>query len=668
MSTLESRRVLLVDDMPARVTHLSDDPGRRARAIIRGLIAVVGLVVIALWAVVAVSSITTRKAAMEHASIEGHNLAAAFADEVAHILDGVVAGMEIVAQRMRAEPDRRPDIYAWARDIPMLSGATVQGVIIGPDGWLIGTTLDAAPAPLNLGDREHFRVHLDGHFPGVFIGKPVLGRVSRQVTIQITRRVDAEDGRFLGVIMFALSPGHLTNLYSTIDLGARGVLTLAGLDGIIRARFTRDHLDGLSSIGESVASGPPPTVVAAGEGFFVRDSLIDGMTRLFAYRRVGSYPLTVTVGLDLSEVFAAANAYTLMIAAIAAVATVLLLSLVAYLVREIRRRTANEIALAQERTNLEATALELTVSKDRAEAALRDNERITRELHGAQSQLVTTARQAGMAEIANNVLHNVGNVLNSVNVSAGLVNSKMRVSKALGLAKAVELMNEHEADLGDFLTQDARGKLLPGYLNKLVAALTAERQSIVQELGSLTTSVDHIKDIVATQQSYAGAASVLEPVQVRELLEDALRMNAGALARHQVTVVREFADVPLLMLDKSRVLQILVNLIGNAKQAMDGVTDHAHQMTLRVGIADLTDGRSLRICVEDEGEGIAPENLARLFVHGFTTRKSGHGFGLHSSALAAKEMGGTLTAQSDGLGKGAAFTLDLPIQTSLDLQ
>ncbi|HTD28747.1 MAG TPA: ATP-binding protein [Xanthomonadaceae bacterium] len=335
----------------------------------------------------------------------------------------------------------------------------------------------------------------------------------------------------------------------------------------------------------------------------------------------------------------------------------------------------NTAALAEERINILAANIELSESKERAEAAneaaeagLRDNERITRELHAVQSDLVTTARQAGMAEIANNVLHNVGNVLNSVNVSAGLVNSKMRYSKALGLAKAVQLINEHAADLGDFLTHDAKGKQLPDYLNKLVAALAVEQQSVVEELGSLTTSVDHIKDIVATQQSYAGAASVVEEVQVRELLEDALRMNAGALARHQVTVVREFAEVPLLMLDKSRVLQILVNLIGNAKQAMDGVTDHAHQLTLRVGVTDLADRRSLRIRVEDEGEGIAPENLARLFVHGFTTRKNGHGFGLHSCALAAKEMGGTLTARSDGLGKGAAFTLELPIKQVGNIQ
>jgi NO-binding membrane sensor protein with MHYT domain len=302
----------------------------------------------------------------------------------------------------------------------------------------------------------------------------------------------------------------------------------------------------------------------------------------------------------------------------------------------------------------------LLIAKEAADAALLSNERITHELRAAQVELLATARQAGMAEIANNVLHNVGNVLNSVNVSAGLIGSTMRDSKAHGLAKAVHLMNEHSADLGDFLTRDEKGKLLPGYLNKAVAALALEQQSVVEELGSLAKSVDHIKDIVATQQSYAGAASVVEAVQIRDLLEDALRMNVGAMTRHRVTVVKEFEDVPLLLLDKSRVLQILVNLISNAKQAMDGVRDRAHRMTLRVDVAGLADERRLRIRVEDNGEGIPPENLPQLFVHGFTTRKNGHGFGLHSCALTAKEMGGTLTANSDGPGKGATFTLELP--------
>jgi NO-binding membrane sensor protein with MHYT domain len=288
-------------------------------------------------------------------------------------------------------------------------------------------------------------------------------------------------------------------------------------------------------------------------------------------------------------------------------------------------------------------------------------QRITLELKEAQGELLTTARQAGMAEIANNVLHNVGNVLNSVNVSAGLIGDRMRDSKTQGLAKAVQLINEHAADLGEFFTRNEKGKALPGYLNKLVATLAAETQTIAQELGSLTKSIDHIKDIVATQQSYSGSTSVTEPVQINDLMEDALRMNTASIARHKIAVLKDFADLPLLLLDRHLVLQILVNLIGNAKHAMDAVPERSHQITLRVGIAKPNDRARLAICVEDNGEGIAPENLPRLFAHGFTTRKNGHGFGLHSCALAAKEMLGTITAHSDGLGKGAAFTLELPV-------
>jgi signal transduction histidine kinase len=295
-------------------------------------------------------------------------------------------------------------------------------------------------------------------------------------------------------------------------------------------------------------------------------------------------------------------------------------------------------------------------------------ERSMKELLQAQSELVTAARQAGMAQIANNVLHNVGNVLNSVNVSAGLIGDKVRDSKAQGLAKAVQLMNEHATDLADFLTRDDKGKMLPGYLNKLVAALAVEKQSITEELESLTKSIDHIKEIVASQQSHSGATTIVESVQVKDLLEDVLRMSAASLARYQITVIKEFAEVPLLRLDKQLVLQILLNLIGNAQHAMDGVPDRTHQIALRMEITEPADGHRLRIRVEDDGDGIAPENLARLFTHGFTTRKNGHGFGLHSCALAAKEMGGTITAHSDGPGKGATFTLELPVNLAQGIQ
>ena len=285
----------------------------------------------------------------------------------------------------------------------------------------------------------------------------------------------------------------------------------------------------------------------------------------------------------------------------------------------------------------------------------------TRELRQAQSDLLATARQAGMAEIATNVLHNVGNVLNSVNVSTGLVSASVRASKVQGLARAVQMINEHADDLAGFMTSDAKGKMLPGYLTQLSQVLVAEQQGILGELTAMTKSVDHIKEIIATQQAYAGTASLMEPVRIEELVDDALRMNAGALERNRVTVEKEFAPVPVLPLDKGRILQILMNLIGNAKQAMEVVTDRTHRLTLSVSMVQ---DHTVRVAVADTGEGISAENLTRVFAHGFTTKKEGHGFGLHSAVVAAREMGGALTVHSDGPGAGAVFVLEIPAATA----
>jgi PAS domain S-box-containing protein len=295
-------------------------------------------------------------------------------------------------------------------------------------------------------------------------------------------------------------------------------------------------------------------------------------------------------------------------------------------------------------------------------AFLRDiteRKRAQSELENIHKQLVDASRHAGMAEIATNVLHNVGNILNSVNVSAALVGETLRTSRARSLAQAVGMMQEHAGDLGGFLTTDPKGKLIPGYLAQATQALAQEHQRMTGELAHLTQSIDHIKGVVATQQSYARGVNFVEPVQVRELAEDALRMNGGALSRHGIKVVKQFADMPVVRLDRARVLQILVNLISNASHALENAPGEANQITLTV---DAAGGSNLRVSVRDEGEGIPAQNLTRIFAHGFTTRKSGHGFGLHSCALAARQMGGTLTAHSDGPGRGATFTLELPME------
>src|SRR6266850_7432511 len=227
-------------------------------------------------------TMAAREAAMDRTRSEGRNLAVAFAGEVTNILGGVNGAMEIVAQHMRAARGQL-DIHDLASEIPLLSSATIQGAIIGPDGKLVSTTLDPAPQPLDLSDREHVRVHLDGGFQGIFIGKPVIDRVSRKTTINLTRRVDAADGSFLGIIMFALAPANLTVLHTQIDLGMHGTLTLVGLDRVIRARFTAENPDGLSSVGQAIPSEAVPSSVPAngGGGSLVKASAIDNVARVF---------------------------------------------------------------------------------------------------------------------------------------------------------------------------------------------------------------------------------------------------------------------------------------------------------------------------------------------------------------------------------------------------
>jgi PAS domain S-box-containing protein len=278
------------------------------------------------------------------------------------------------------------------------------------------------------------------------------------------------------------------------------------------------------------------------------------------------------------------------------------------------------------------------------------------ELERVHKELMVASRQAGMAEVATNVLHNVGNILNSVNISASLVAERVKQSKAPGVSRVAALLQEQGPRLAEFMAGDERGRRIPQYLAALGEQLLTDQKVALQELASLRDNLEHIKDTVAMQQSYAKLCGVTETVQVVDLVEDSLRLNAGAFVRHGVTLRREFAAVPPITVDKHKVLQILVNLVRNAKYACDesGRTDKL--LTLRIEGA----GNRVRICVIDNGVGIPAENMSRLFTHGFTTRPSGHGFGLHSGALAAQDLGGSLHAVSDGPGCGAAFILELP--------
>jgi signal transduction histidine kinase len=223
---------------------------------------------------------------------------------------------------------------------------------------------------------------------------------------------------------------------------------------------------------------------------------------------------------------------------------------------------------------------------------------------------------------------------------------------------ALALLREHRPDLACFLTEDPKGKLLSSYLEALADHLAAEQTEMLSEMEGLAKNVEHIKEIVAMQRNYARLCGDTEIPPPADLVEDAIRMNLGAFERHSITNIREFEDVPPVTVDKHKVLQILVNLLRNAKYGLDELGPPETRLTLRIA----RDGEHcVFICARENGVGIAPENLTRIIGHGFTTRRDGHGFGLHSGALAAREMGGGLTAHSDGIGEGPSFCLRLPV-------
>ncbi len=312
-------------------------------------------------------------------------------------------------------------------------------------------------------------------------------------------------------------------------------------------------------------------------------------------------------------------------------------------------------------TALQGAQRELQEQVDALQREINERQQAEEALRISQQKLLETSRLAGMAEVATGVLHNVGNVLNSVNVSAGLVVEKLRRSKAPKLAKAAALLTQHNGNVGEYLTNDPNGQKLPSYLAKLGEFFVAENAELLEEVDQLGRNIEHIKEVVAMQQSYAKVSGVFENLPAHRLVEDAIAMNIGAFERHGVKVERHFSPVPLVRVDRHKVLQILINLLRNAKYALDEVKHTDKRITVSVFAVN---ERNVHVVVADNGIGISPENLTRVFAHGFTTREEGHGFGLHSGALAARAMGGSLSVASAGSGHGATFTLELPVAST----
>ncbi|MDD5134266.1 MAG: response regulator [Phycisphaerae bacterium] len=315
--------------------------------------------------------------------------------------------------------------------------------------------------------------------------------------------------------------------------------------------------------------------------------------------------------------------------------------------------------LLQDITERKNAETEMKIEKEKAEESQAKLERLNLQLEVTYKKLMETAHSAGMAEVAADVLHNVGNVLNSINVSAATLVEKLSKSDIGDLSKLAQLLCAHSGDLTDFLENDPQGKYIPTYLSELSSHLTQQQNETVEKLGAIIKNVKQIKDIVKMQRSYTGIERHQDCVLLQELIENAIEINNAGLQRQNIEVIREYDDIGYILIDRQRCLQAIVNLIDNAARSLSMSNKDLKILKIRTVRAD---GLKLRIEICDNGIGVAAGELNSIFDRGYTTKQTGGGFGLHSSLLAVKDMQGTITAQSSGRDKGAMFIIELPLR------
>ncbi len=286
------------------------------------------------------------------------------------------------------------------------------------------------------------------------------------------------------------------------------------------------------------------------------------------------------------------------------------------------------------------------------------------ELKLAQQELLDAAHNAGMAEIATSVLHNVGNALNGAITSTTVMDKTLKHTRLSHLTRLAGLIDQHKDDLANFVATSEQGKKLPQFFNQLSEVISGEHARIKDELKSLEKSHEHIRQIIALQQQYAGMPGYKEDVYAADLVNDAVQLFGASFQRHSIKFkVDRPKNLPAVHVEKHKVLQILINLLKNARDAVRDTDRSDREITVHIHQNGTDD---LKIEVKDNGVGIRDEDMQKIFGYGFTTKRDGHGYGLHGCANSAREMGGELTASSEGANKGATFTLTLPLEETED--
>lgn len=278
------------------------------------------------------------------------------------------------------------------------------------------------------------------------------------------------------------------------------------------------------------------------------------------------------------------------------------------------------------------------------------------------ANLMSVAHQAGMAEVAVSVIHNVGNVLNSVGVSVGIIKENMSNSMYQKIGLIMDMLKKHQSNLIEYFQNDEQGKLIPGYLMVLFAEIQQNKMILDNEVNDLQQHYHIIKDILSAEDDVTGPKSISAPVFLAEVMDSSIQtvMTADSMLIKQITLNKDYRYTSSIMTNKTNLMQVFVNLLKNAKESVMELKEDMPRK-INISIARKKNLEKVELRIMDNGIGILPEHLPKIFTFGFTTKQKGHGFGLHNCALIAKQLGGTLEVESDGFCKGAIFILTLPI-------
>lgn len=526
------------------------------------------------------------------------------------------------------------------------------------------------PAPkINIADRDYFLNAQLGSGDGTFYSVPVQNRFNQSWIFYLSRRISNSKGEFLGLAIVGISSEIFSKFYQIVatNLGSGASISLYRQDFTVMTRWP--FLPNM--IGQKRADSTTLKIVndlKLTNGVILTDEPPPsgekpGNARMVASRVVAKYPFIVSAEVN-EDVFMKSwrkNESWIWSSALAsliilAIGISLLLKANSKIKAELTERIAAQRELTKAHEGLENRVKERTLELSRE---VLNRKQAQEELARLNTYIAEVSHRAGMAEVANSVIHNVGNALNSINVAVTNINSEIKSTPLGTLPKITDMLKEHEANLAQFLNQDEKGKKLPKLLEMLSEQWKLENATLISETRQLQESVAHIREIVSRQQSLSGKLGIDENINVSDLINNCLSFYVTNFKNAKIIVSMNNEPGLEWNGDRSKITQILLNLIMNSEESL--IASSNEPKTLKITSFN-NKNEGIQIEVADNGTGIEPEVLNKLFSYGFTTKPHGHGLGLHASAIAANEMGGTLQAFSSGKDKGATFILTLPKQ------